>query len=188
MSEVPETPAASDAAVSRAEALAIAIHEQLNDSSVERLFGRNDKAKNAQARRIVWIPVGGTIDDPRQGGGRRPADGAQSRVQSCKDRKARIEAHIYAESYAETEALLDRLIAATCIVLPNQTFDGGYQDVTQEQRNEAGVTNRTDLIVLTLEVRLPVRAEVKELRPIVAFDHVCGTLQQDGSILPQPST
>jgi hypothetical protein len=140
--------------VSRLEELTIAIHEKLNDPSVERLFGRNAKAKQTQARRIVWVPMGGQLIPPRQGGGRPPGDGTAFRIQSCQDRQPRIAAHIHARTYEQAEALLDRLIAATMIVIPNVTFPAPYEETTP-------------------------------LRTITGIDHVCGTIQEDGTIKPQ---
>lgn len=186
MPDPPEVPEYEPSdGVSRLEELTIAIHDQLADSTVERMFGRNAKSKQTQARRIVWIPMGGQLIPPRQGGGRLPADGTQFRIQSCQDRQARFAAHIYARTYEEAEALLDRVIAAIMLVIPNVTWPAPYEDKTHEDKNEAGVTRRTELIVLHVQTRLPVPDEVKPLRTITGTDHVCGTIQGDGTVKPQ---
>lgn len=169
-----------EAGQSRLERITRAIHDEMADPSIEYLFGRKYLDQHGTDRRIVYVPNGGTIAAPNKIG----ADVGSHRVRMCRARVSSVEAHAYAEDIESADDLLDALIAAVCLVVPDAVF-GSYDDVSDEV-GEAGETLRSYKVICRFQLRLPVPVEVKKLRTIVAIEHECGMLQPDGSIAPQP--
>lgn len=157
----------------------------LNDATVKK---RDDVAALQQhdvRRRIVWLTQGGTVEQPRQAGGRTPSDGTAFRIVSCKDRVEEIEAHLFSESRETTEQLLDNVIAAVCIVARTAVEMPRYVWETQD-RDNAGKVLRAEHCVLVIRLRMPVPEQIKPLGTFATVADVCGTLDEDGDVVPQP--
>lgn len=172
----------------RLKEVAVAVHELLNAAlpEAEQVKDYHDQValtQHQQRRRIVWLTQGGTTEPPKQGGGRLPSDASAYRIQACKTRVERVDAHLFAETRELTEQLLDQVIAALCTVLQVVEIPG-YEWRTEEV-GEAGRALRVACCVLRFLLRLPVPEEIKPLTPITGVEDVCGTLQPDGSIKPQ---
>lgn len=162
------------------------VHAQLADASVKKFDDIVALQKHTERRRVVWITPGGTTEPPPQAGGRSPADGTSFRVQACRTRVENVDVHIFAESRELTERLLDNLIAAICLVakvvaIPTYRWE-------TEERDQSGKVLRAHECVLRINLRFAVPDEVKPLTPVTAQEHLCGTLQEDGSITPQGDT
>jgi hypothetical protein len=172
----------------RLQELVTAIHATLNDASVAARVGRVYLDEHDQARRVVWVREGGDVEPPKQAGGRlvpgATPDDPDFRVRACKIRVERVQAHIYAEEEDLAENLLDAIIAAVCLTVPTVRMTG-YDWVTEEAEH-AGRTLRTSKVVLKMQgFRLPVPDEIRQLEPVQAVDHVCGTLDANGDVVPQ---
>lgn len=160
------------------------VHAKLNDPTVKKLDDVEALQKHEERRRIVWVTPGGTVEQPRQAGGRMPTDGTQFRIQLCKVRVENVDAHIFAETRERTEQLLDNVIAALCITAESGIEMPTYTWVTQE-RDNAGKVLRAQYCVLRFRLRLPVPEQIKPLGTFNAVDDVCGMLDEDGNVVPQ---
>ena len=121
-----------------------AIHEQLNDPTVELAFGIDELDKNKGRRRIVWVRPGGTTNPPDRGGGlyRSPAEveaekeqvptgkpveaPSGTRVQFCYQPVDQVFAHLFAETDKLLEQLLYNLLAAIKIACGHLAMPGAY--------------------------------------------------------------
>ncbi len=138
------------------------------------------------ARRIVWLTPGGEISPASQAGGRPATGGANgTRKVSTHLREEDVQAHIFGENRAATEAILDQVIAACSNVWGPSVRLQRYTWVSEERPN-SGLTLRTNKVVLFLQLRMPVVVESKELGTFDTVTDVCGTLNDDGTVTPQP--
>lgn len=134
--------------------------------------------------RIVWLTAGGSVDAPRQAGGASPTSGAANRNRACRTRTERCEAHMFAADREEAETILDAVIAAIHELNADTEF-GGYVYPQEEDRAKSGRVLRAHEVVLVFNLRLPVSAEIAPLVTITGVEDICGTIQPDGSIVPQ---
>ena len=177
----------------RSEELMAAVEQKLSDDSVAFRFGRKFLAHHDQARRIVFVPVGGAINPPKSAGSRRlgaaPGETEEPKVRilpTIAECVEQVDVYIYGEDFGATEALKDGVIAAISKAIgaaPSAVF-ARYVWASQESE-EAGDTNRTELIVLTFTLALPVPEAFEPLRRVTGFTDVCGTIQPNGTVLPQ---
>jgi hypothetical protein len=134
--------------------------------------------------RIVWLTPGGRVAVPRQAGGALPSSGAANRNRACRTREERVEVHIFGADREEAESLMDRVIAAIHELAPDTEFSD-YVYPQEGQRAKSGRVLRAHECVLIFDLRLPVSAEIAPLRTITGVTDICGTIQPDGSIVPQ---
>lgn len=134
--------------------------------------------------RIVWLTTGGSVDSARQAGGAPPTSGAANRNRACRTRSERCEAHMFGADREEAEALLDAVIAAIHELNADTVF-GGYVYPQEDDRAKSGRVLRAHEVVLVFNLRLPVSAEIAPLVTITGATDICGTIQADGSIVPQ---
>lgn len=167
----------------RLSALADEFHAKLNDPTVKKFDDVEALQKHEVRRRVVWTSPGGTTRPPKQAGGRLPADGSDARIVACRTREANVEAHIFADTLANTELLLDNLIAAICLTMRVVEIPG-YSWETQERENSGRVL-RSQYCILRVTIPLPVPEQITPLLAFEEIDDVCGTIQPDGSIVPQ---
>lgn len=161
------------------------VHAALGDSTVTKRDDVGSLQQHDVRRRIVWLTQGGQVEQPRQAGGRPPTDGTAYRIQACKVRVEDVQAHLFAETRERTEQLLDSVIAAVCTVVQAAIEMPRYVWETQEREN-AGKVLRAEHCVLHIRLRLPVPEEIRPLGTFDSVDDVCGTLDEDGAIVPQP--
>jgi hypothetical protein len=175
----------------RLEEIAEKVHETLDDPSVKRLHGWPALSEHAARRRAVWCSTGGTIEEPRQGGGRRPtgetdtSEAQTARIVACKIRVEDVQIHIYGETAEVTEQLLDNLIAAIYITLGTPMIPN-YRWVSQ-QTETSGRTLRNEKIVLFLKLRLPVPEEISPLRKIEGITFSAVLLDDEGNFPDSPN-
>lgn len=163
-----------------------AVHARLTAAGITDVAKRDDREaidKHDLKRRIVWITEGGTIEPPRQAGGRLNGAGS-SRVVACKMRVEEVDAYIFGGTREATEDLLDAVIAAAFIEGGAHLEMTRYRWLSQED-NRSGTMLRTQLCVLRMLLRLPVSEEITPLTALTGQDHECGTLDEDGDIVPQ---
>jgi hypothetical protein len=174
----------------RLHAFAAAVHNALETAGVtdvEMRVGRKAVAFHGPKRKVAWVCPGGKLTSPKQGGPRLPTGVTDSRTTSCKTNEATVLAYIYGGSDEATEDLFEAVVAAACSVPGAQLEMPDWRWVTQEDE-KAGHTDRTELIILTMALRLPVHDEIAPLREILSVDDVCGTLggtEADWTITPQ---
>ena len=150
------------------------------------LVHRDDASKHSVKRRILWMTPGGSVEMPKTAGGRMPDDGGQQRIVACRDRHEDVDVSLYGESQFDVEHLLDMIIGALCENEgPNIRIQSYKYDT--EEKEKSGVSVRTAKCTLRIRVLFPVSQETKKLRAITGIDHECGTLQDDGSITPEPT-
>lgn len=166
---------------------ATAVHAVLTAAGitdVEQVNDRESLQKHQAKRRIAWLTEGGTIEPPDQAGARVSSSNANQRVVACKIRVESVDAYIFGGTREATEELLDAVIAAAFQVGGARLQMPRYRWATQEEPR-AGSTLRTQLCVLTMNLRLPVNAEISALTSITGIEDVCGTLDEDGNVIPQ---
>lgn len=166
--------------------LAERVHNQLADATVEELHGRASLKDHNGQRRIHWLAPTGILGAPSQAGGRFAEGETTQRKPAAKTREQDIECHIFAEDVETIETLLDNFVAA--MHLAGVQFERGrYRSPTQEDATLAGLVNWTEWIILTFVVKWPVVAEIQPLRKVLSVQDVCGTIQSDGTVVPQGS-
>lgn len=141
-------------------------------TDVDMRVGRKAFSFHGAKRRICWIEPRGKLVPPLQAGGRQVGS---TRAPACKTREAEVHAFIYGGLDDTTEQLFEALVAAICKLGEARYEMPSYRWVTEEEAN-AGHTNRTDCIELTVIARLPIQEEVKPLREVTGVDDVCGML------------
>jgi hypothetical protein len=163
---------------SRLERLTRKIHAKLNDASVTHLFGAKNLAVHESDRRICYVRNGGDIVPPKQTGAA-AIDDNRHRMTVCKTRVESCIAHLWAETDALADDLLDNLIAAICELDPNAVF--GRYGAMSDEPGEAGEILRNYKYTVPFALKLPVPSSIKPLRVIAAIGHECGQLNADGS-------
>lgn len=168
---------------SRLQEFAELVHDELGDATVVAKHDRVALQQHQQRRRIVWLTEGGQTIPPAQRGATFSIDGVGQRIQICRMRVEHVDAHLFAEDRETTEHLLDNVIAAVCNVLkvveiPSYTWES-------EDNAEAGRALRGAHCVLRINLHLFVPQEIKPLRLITGVEDVCGTLDDDGEVVPQ---
>ncbi len=152
---------------------ATAVHARLASAGVT-IPQQNDVIslqKHAERLRIVWLTPGGTIEPPRQAGGRIGPNDPANRVRLCKLRVEECQAWIFGETREAAEDLLDAVIAA--IYAEAQHIEMPRYRWPNELRDEAGNVLRAQVCVLTFFLRLPVADEIAPLVTITGVDHEC---------------
>lgn len=166
---------------------ATAVHALLTAAGITDVEQKDDRealAEHSVKRRIVWLTEGGTVEPPDQAGGRLNDANAAQRIVACKVRVESVDAYICGGTREATEDLLDAVISAAWRVGGPRLQMPRYRWATQED-TRSGRTLRTQLCILTLELRLPVSEQISALTTITAVDDVCGTLDANGNIIPQ---
>lgn len=165
---------------SRLERITREIHDKLNDPGIEYGFGRKSLTEHAERRRIIYVRDGGIVAPPKQPIG----DVDRYRIKICRSRVESVEAHVYGENDEDADDILDALIASVCAKIPDAKIS--KYDAISEEKSEAGHALRTYKYLLRFEMWLPVPSEIKELRTVTAVADVCGTLDANGEVVPQP--
>jgi hypothetical protein len=164
------------------EAFTLSVHEHLRAPAVEHGFGQADLFKHNGNRRVVWVPMGGSVEPARRSGGR--DDGNGNRVTYCALLRPVVAAHIYAPDYASSEELMFAVIAAA-LATDGEVKFLGFDTVSQEVEN-AGESRRTQHMRLRMSIPIDVPEEIAPLRAITAVTDICGWLNDDGTVTPQP--
>lgn len=160
------------------------VHDKLNDNTVEELYGRTSLSEHSGQRRIHWVSPGGTLEAPKQAGGRRDDETAAQRKPTCKTISAELEIHIFAEDDEAIETLFRNVLAA--LALTNVRYDRGrYRSPTQEDVAASGITNRVEWLILSIVVGFPAIEEIQALRTVVSTDQTSGIDHADGTFVPQ---
>lgn len=122
-----------------------AIHKELDDDTVELLFGRENLNSNSKSRRaVVWVRPGGVVNPPQQGGGLyqspeqveaakamvptgEPVEAPSgTRTQFCYEPVDAVVAHLYAEDDLMLERLFYQLLAAIKLACGHLATPGRY--------------------------------------------------------------
>lgn len=153
---------------------------KLLDPKKPRIPWEDDEEKlheHGTKRRVVWVSRGGKVRATKQAGGRL-VPGGSARVTLAAVRDADVEVHMFAESLAKVEALLDGIIRAISITKNGVVDFGGYSFETQETAQN-GRSLRNQYAVLRFALDMPVVAEVSTLHDLDALDEDCGVLGED---------
>lgn len=157
----------------RYEDFADAVHVEINDASVAKIYGKAMQNTNRQRRRIMWYAPDGEIDSPSQAGGRiDPNDGEEARSPAVLERQERIVCKVFAESRDTTEQLLEILLVAISKTAANNGAMLADARTSYEFEDDQ-VSKRTPHYVLTFPIRFPVRDEVKALVTITDEELFC---------------
>jgi hypothetical protein len=171
------------------EVVTVRIHRQLNDPSVQRVFGAMGLHQHAGGRRIVWVRVQSPVEPPKQAGGRmqsrqgaqgeqpKPQDGSRWRL--ARVRVQTVDAHIYGEDDGVIDETIKNLIAAVETECPQVNYI--FEDWPLDTEEMANLT-RYPKAVLRMQIRLTVSDEVLPLKPALGEAHSCGILRDDGTI------
>lgn len=154
-----------------------AIHEQLNDSSVEYKIGRKYTAENADGHRVVWIPMSEASAPAKDVGGVKFTQaGGDERRRAIGARQVRIASHIWAKADdADGGILTAETILENLIVAARKATNIGlmFDKATwlSQTDSKAGFDDRGEVVIAEWLMRLPVWDEIKPLTTIVAAHH-----------------
>lgn len=153
--------------MSRLENLAIAVHTELDDATVQRVMYRRRDGRHGQRRRIHWYSDGGDVR-PADRAGAKAVDGDTNKIPQVWSRFERVACLVFAENVDTLDALIDNLIVAVDRTAPNGSviFDGYTWDYDE-------VAQRIPMSELIFEVQWPVADEVKALTEITAEELTC---------------
>lgn len=165
----------------RLSAFAEVVHQLLDGAKppkqrIRRYDDEEGLQKHGELRRVVWLSRGGECRAPKQAGGRLSADGT-ARITLATVRDEPVEVHLFAESKAKTEMLLDSVIAAISLTLRGVVDLGRYEWVSQEREN-SGRMLRSQYCVLRFTLSLPVPAEVADLHDLTGVEDECGIIAE----------
>jgi hypothetical protein len=144
-----------------------AIHERLDDSSVERAEGRKSLSEHHRSRRICWIRVRSSVTAPANVGGKRAGN---DRYRQIYTDSIAVEAHVQAESDDALEQLFANLLAASHAVCGTSAQPGAYQWFT-EQEGQSGHVLRGPKLILAMTFAVPVTDEIRPLKQLTGQDH-----------------
>lgn len=157
----------------RLSAFAAQVHARLEAAgvSVPQYDDAEGLTKHSERTRIVWVTTGGTIEPPKQAGGRMPSNGSAERVRLCKVRVERVNVYILSDTRQTTEELLEDVIAAVYNIasvceMPSYRWPTQVKDLS-------GDVLRAQACVLDFSLRLPVSDEIKPLTTVTGQTHTC---------------
>lgn len=160
------------------------VAETLADITVEEYYGLASLKEHCGARHMHWVSPGGTLVPPAQAGAREVPANATQRKPACVTLEAEVQCHIFAESDEALERLLRNVLAA--LALGGIRYKSGrYRVPTQEDAEVAGITLRSEWMILTFTVNWPVIEEIQPLREVLSTLQTSGVIQADGSVNPQ---
>lgn len=160
--------------MSRLSALADAVHLLIDDATVLKVVGEQNKGRNLQRRRIHWYRVGGELTYASQAGGRVNAAGDDvtgTREPTVWMRLETVTCHLFAESEDTLETLLDAWIVA----LDNTAPNGGviFTDYTWEASDKDEFAKRIPMIAASFVIKLPVVDSIGQLVEITDEELTC---------------
>lgn len=150
------------------ERIAKMVHEEMNDPAVRLLYGQEALSRKEQIERIIWTPVASAIQRPERLSGK---DHAGNRERQTFLRIASAAVHIMAHGRARTEQTFKNFLAAFDRALSSSGNATRYNWPSDEEGS--GITRRGDEIIVQVQVRMPVRDDIKPLATIAAQEHNC---------------
>lgn len=155
--------------MSRLSALADTVHTLLDDATVLKVIGQQNKGRNLQRRRIHWYRMGGEITFPKQAGGRVNSAGDDvtgTREPAVWMRLETVTCHLFAESEETLDVLLDSWIVALDNTAPNGSVQ--FTDYSWDSTDADEFAKRTPMVAASFVIKLPVVDEIGQLVEITA--------------------
>ncbi len=156
---------------SRLKAIVAGVAEQLGDETVEMVLDQVEVSRRSAPARVVWVPLGGTIEPTDHVGGRLTAGTPPERRRAVYVDAQRVQVRLWAtgedrdKARDAVETLFHRVVAATRRALLADARWGAWEWVTQLPER-AGATVLGQLIVAELTVRVPVFDQVRQLSTV----------------------
>lgn len=141
--------------------------------------GRRAVKENATPPRVVWVPTNGVIAPALEVGGARVVGGqAGTRDRQVRTREQHFEVHCWGADVAQTENLVDAVVAAAWDLERGHQAAGSFVWETQTQ-DGADYAVLGEKVTLEMVAKVPVRTAASQLTQIAAQDHTGNFVADD---------